>query len=139
MSWMTLTSMYLIRNHQHPPSMDFKYRRFLTHFQFCYRAKIQYQSQESNIRMIHGVMEDPVLQVPGQEPAMSSKHGLEVYEVLDMLPILLRALKSGTNVKNPRSGGFMMSWMTLSSQVPGQEPPTSFHMDVKDRGFFTHF
>ena len=42
--------------------------------------------------MIHDVMDDPILQVPGQEPSTSSKYGLRGQVVLDTLPTMLESL-----------------------------------------------
>ena len=39
--------------------------------------------------MIHDVKNEPILQVPGQEPSMSSKHGLGGQVVLDTLLTML--------------------------------------------------
>ena len=39
--------------------------------------------------MIHDVKDDPILQVPSQEPSMSCKYGLQGWGVLDTLLIVL--------------------------------------------------
>ena len=49
--------------------------------------------------MIHDIKHDPVLQVPGQEPSMSSKYGHQGQGGLGTLPTMLE-LKFGTQVKN---------------------------------------
>ena len=79
----------LVRNHQRPPSMDIKDRGFLAHFQSCYRAEIWHTSEESYIMMIHDVMDDPILHVPGQEPSTSSKYSHQGQGVLGTLLIML--------------------------------------------------
>ena len=40
--WLTLSSKYLVRNLQSPPSMDMKVGRFLRHFQLYEKAEIPY-------------------------------------------------------------------------------------------------
>ena len=41
--------------------------------------------------MIHDVKDDPILQVPGQEPLTSSKYRLRGRGVLDTLPTMLES------------------------------------------------
>ena len=41
--------------------------------------------------MIHDVKDDPIFQVPGQEPSTYTKYGHELGGVLDTLPITLCA------------------------------------------------
>ena len=41
--------------------------------------------------MIYDVKDDLILQVPGQEPSMSSKYGLRGKVVLDTLPTMLES------------------------------------------------
>ena len=41
--------------------------------------------------MIYDVKEDPILQVPGQEPSTSSKYGLQGWVVLDTLLTVLES------------------------------------------------
>ncbi len=65
MSRRTPYSKYVVRNHHHPPTMDFKDGGFLTPFLTCQRAKIWHTSNESYIMTIHG-KDEPILQVPGQ-------------------------------------------------------------------------
>ena len=85
MSWNTPSSHYLIRNHQHPPRMDFEDRGFLTDS----RAKIWHMSKKSHIHMINNVNNDTILQVPGQKQLTFSKHGRRVGVVLTTHLIML--------------------------------------------------
>lgn len=65
---------------QEPPKF-FKYglqrRGALTHFQSCYRAEICHTSKKSHIMTIHDFKDNPILYVPSQESAMSSRYGLQ--------------------------------------------------------------
>ena len=48
---------------------------------------------------IHEVMVDPKLQVPGQEPSVSSKYGFEGQRVHETLSVVLETLYSAHNLK----------------------------------------
>ncbi len=65
-----------------------------------FRFVLYLTNYRTRIMTIHDVKDDPILQVSSQEPATSSKYGLQGRGVPDYLTDHARELKFGTKVKN---------------------------------------
>ena len=70
---------------------------------------------------IHDVKDDPILQVSSQEPSMSSKYGLGVWEVLETL-LIMQNLKLSPPVKDARLTLLVLFIRTEDVEIAEAEP-----------------
>ena len=142
-SGITLSSMSLVRNPQHPPSTPFLDPSFLTHLQLSEISTRNFQGIFLGLKnIIHDIRNDPVLHVSGQEPSTSSKYPPSWPTLLETLLIKIstqnfHGIFLGVKIHHSwcqewPSPPCLWSGTLNVLQLPPSWPPLSWHISNKD-------